>query len=245
MRHFLVEKTSIKGNTIELTTKEDIHHIRKVLRLDVGDSLLISDSEAFEYTTKVIKIEPLVVKVQILDKQRFSREPELRITLFQSIPKQSKMETIIQKAVEIGTYSIVPMFTERTIVTERDGFKNKLERWRKIASEAAKQSKRGIVPEVTQQFDFSDIQKPLSQYDLVLIPYEGEDQHTIKEALRNLDTKPRTVAILIGPEGGFAEREVEEIMETGGVSVTLGKTVLRTETAGLVAAAMVFYELEL
>lgn len=245
MRHFLVDKTSIKGNTIELTNKEDIHHIRKVLRLDVGDSLLISDSEMFEYTTKVIKIEPLLVKAQILDKQRFSREPDLRITLFQSIPKQSKMETVIQKAVEIGTFSIVPVFTERTIVTEKEGFKNKLERWKKIASEAAKQSKRGIIPEVTQQVFFSDLHKTLSQYDLVLIPYEGEDHRTIKEALRSLEIKPKTVAILIGPEGGFAEHEVEEMIGIGGLSVTLGKTVLRTETAGLVAAAMVFYELEL
>jgi 16S rRNA (uracil1498-N3)-methyltransferase len=245
MGRFFVDKDAVKEKTIEVTNREDILHINKVLRLGIGDRLEISDSNEFEYTTQIEYISPSSMVTRILDKQKFSREPELQITLFQGLPKQGKMETIIQKAVEIGVHTIIPVFTERTVVTEKDGFQNKLDRWRKISAEAVKQCKRGIVPEILKQMNFRDLSMVLSSYDLILIPYENEETHSIKDALRSIKVKPKTVAIIVGPEGGFSSKEIDVVEGQGGIPVTLGKTILRTETAGLVAAAMVMYELEL
>lgn len=245
MGRFFVDKTAVKEKTIELTNREDVKHITKVLRLGAGDQLEISDSNEFEYTVRIESIDQSLIVARIVDKQKFSREPELQVTLFQAIPKQGKMEIIIQKAVEIGVRAIVPLFTERTIVTETDGFQNKLDRWKKISAEAVKQCKRGLIPEIQRQMNVYELLKALPAYDLILIPYENEEAHSIKDALRNLKETPKTVAIIVGPEGGFSTNEIEAVQSRGGISVTLGKTILRTETAGLVATAMVMYELEL
>lgn len=245
MSRFFVNSKNITDNTISITDKDDIKHIVKVLRLAVGDFIDISDSVEFEYKAEIIVIELGHVKTKILEKQKFAREPEIMITLFQGIPKQGKMETIIQKAVELGVNSIVPVFTDRTVVTDKGNFKNKIERWQKIADEAVKQCKRGIIPQINNSTSIKEILNDMSNYELIIFPYENEEKFSIKDCLKNLDYKPKNLAIIIGPEGGFSDNETAQLKKAGAKCVTLGKTILRTETAGIVAIAMSMYELEL
>lgn len=236
---------NIEEKYIRITDKGDIKHMVKVMRLKPGDKVDVSDGSKWEYETVIDEIYDDEVILSIVDKQAFAREPELMVTLFQGIPKAGKMETIIQKCVELGVYSIVPVFMDRTVVVEKGNFGKKLERWQKISDEAVKQCKRGIIPEVQNQVKFKDMLPMLGDYDLVLFPYENEENLTIKDCLRSLNTKPQTVAIIIGPEGGFSDKEAEALDGAGTAKVTLGKTILRTETAGMAALAMTMYELEL
>lgn len=245
MSRFFVTPVDIGKNTISIRSKEDIHHISKVLRLKPGDEIDISDSENWEYRAEIVRLDTDSIETRILDKQKFAREPELKITLLQGLPKQGKMELIIQKAVELGVYSITPVFTDRSIVTDNGKMGKKIERWQKIADEAVKQCKRGIIPRITEEKTFKEMVQTLDGYDLVIFPYENEEDRSIKDALRSLKEKPEKVAIVIGPEGGFSEKEAALMKAAGGEIVSLGKTILRTETAGLAAIAMTMYELEL
>jgi 16S rRNA (uracil1498-N3)-methyltransferase len=245
MNRFFVRETAVKAGNIQITDKEDIKHICKVLRLGIGDKLEVSDSNALEYLTEIVDIGPAMVTVRILDKQKFAREPQIKVTLYQAVPKQGKMETIIQKSVELGVYSIVPIITARTIVTEKHGIEKKLDRWNRVSAEAVKQCKRGIVPEVKKSLNFNEMLDDLAQYDLVLFPYEDENDASIKDVLRNLKDKKENIAVIIGPEGGFSQEEAQAVVDAGGKSVSLGKTILRTETAGPATLAMIMYELEI
>ena len=225
--------------------RDSIRHLSKVLRLKEGDEVDVSDSMEWEYRAEIISIAEEEVILVILDKQKFAREPELLVTIFQGIPKAGKMETIIQKCVELGVHAIVPVFMERTVVVEKGNFGKKLDRWQKISDEAVKQCKRGTVPQIGQQLRFSEMTEAVKDYDLILFPYENEVDYSIKDCLRGLEVKPKTIAVIIGPEGGFSEKEADALDQAGAVRVTLGKTILRTETAGMAALAMTMYELEL
>ena len=186
-----------------------------------------------------------IVETRIIDKQKFAREPKTKITLFQGLPKQGKMELIIQKAVELGVFQIIPVFTDRSIVTDNGKMGKKIERWQKIADEAVKQCKRGIIPRISDELRFKEMLGKLENFDLILFPYENEENRYIKNSLQSLPKKPQNVAIIIGPEGGFSDPEATALKAIGADCVTLGKTILRTETAGIAAIAMVMYELEL
>lgn len=245
MSKFFVDSCNIKDSTIRITDENDRKHLIKVLRLGIGDTISISDQVKFEYEAEIVAIEKEYVEAKILDMQSFAREPELKATLFQGVPKQGKMETIIQKTVELGIFSIVPVFTDRTVVVDHGGFHKKIDRWQKIADEAVKQCKRGIIPSIQHEMNFKEMLNDIVKYDLILFPYENEENRTIKDCLRSLDRKPEQAAIIIGPEGGFSEKEAEALVRIGAQSVTLGKTILRTETAGMAALAMTMYELEL
>lgn len=245
MSRFFTTTDNIGDKTIRITDKQDIQHIVKVLRLREGDKIDISDSVKWEYETEISYIDKDYVEAIILDRQKFTNEPFTKVTLFQGIPKQGKMELIIQKTVELGIYEIIPVFTDRTVVTDNGKFSKKIERWQKVSDEAVKQCKRGIIPNIGEDITFKQMLTLLSGFDLVLFPYENEDNRTIKNALRELDNKPETVAIIIGPEGGFSDKEAEILREMDTQCVTLGKTTLRTETAGMAALAMAMYELEL
>ncbi len=254
MSRFFVNPQNVGNACISIIEKDDIHHITKVLRLKKGDKIDISDSIEWEYKTEIVCMEEEYIETKILDKQKFAREPEVKITLFQGLPKQGKMEVIIQKAVELGVFKIVPVFTDRSIVTDNGKMGKKIERWQKIADEAVKQCRRGIIPKISEELKFKDMLEQFENFDLVLFPYENEENRSIKKSLQSyqalhtlpsLPKKPQTVAIIIGPEGGFSEKEATALKGIGADSVTLGKTILRTETAGLAAIAMVMYELEL
>lgn len=258
MSRFFVNASDIEGKYIDLTDREDLHHMRKVLRLSIGDELDVSDGAAWEYRVRIEALSDQAARLVILDKQKFAREPRLQVTLFQGIPKASKMEGIIQKCVELGAHAIVPVFMERTVVVDKGNFGKKLARWQKISDEAVKQCKRGIIPEVEEALQFRAMVDRLANYDLILFPYENEENRTIKDCLRGLTAAvagagagnagrplPGTVAIIIGPEGGFSDKEAALLDEAGAERVSLGKTILRTETAGPAALAMTMYELEL
>ncbi|MEL7655788.1 MAG: 16S rRNA (uracil(1498)-N(3))-methyltransferase, partial [Bacillota bacterium] len=224
---------------------DDRKHITKVLRHGIGDTISISDTVEFEYIAEIIAIEKDYIDTRILDKQKFAREPQLKITLFQGVPKQGKMETIIQKNVELGVYSIVPVFTDRSVVIDHGNFHKKIDRWQKVADESVKQCKRGIIPQIQREMIFQEMLNEIVKYELILFPYENENNFSIKDCLRQLSEKPQRAAIIIGPEGGFSDNEAEALKKIGAQCVTLGKTILRTETAGMAAIAMTMYELEL
>ena len=263
MSKFFVPPENIGQNTIIIDDRDDLHHMTKVLRLKEGDEVDVSDTVELEYHAEIVSLGSDEAQLKILDKQAFAGEPSVEVTLFQGIPKQSKMETIIQKAVELGVHDIVPVFMDRTVVVDKGKFDKKIERWNRVSAEAVKQCKRGIIPEVYDAItskellmDSDDSGRPdmFEDYDLVLFPYENEKGKTIKEALLTA-TNPmyeeitgnscEKIAVIIGPEGGFSDEEAHEIVKGGGQSVSLGKTILRTETAGMAAIAMIMYELEL
>ncbi len=245
MNRFFVNQENIQGSFIRIERTEDIHHITKVLRLAEGDLIMVSDSTEFEYLAKITEMSRGEVLLQVMEKSPFRREPNLRVTLFQGIPKQGKMEFIVQKCTELGVDSVVPVFMDRTVVVDRGDYWKKVVRYQVIAEEAAKQCHRGKIPEIRQSTETSDMLERLKGFDLVVFPYEEEEATTIKGLLSALEEKHRRVALVIGPEGGFSPREVEEITRMGIQPVSLGRTILRTETAGMAALAMTMYELEL
>ena len=264
MRRFFVPPENVGENTIIIDDRNDLHHMIKVLRLSEGDRIAISDSQEWEYQAELVRLDSDGAEAAILDKQRFTAEPETKITLFQGIPKQGKMELIVQKAVELGVSDIVPVFMKRTVVTDKGNFGRKIQRWQKISDEAVKQCRRGVIPEVHDAVKMDGAIGRFGEFDMVLLPYENEEGTTIKDVLRAAvsqdcgngsdsdgsdDAKPSgrpvSIAVVIGPEGGFSDEEAEAVVGAGGLSVSLGKTTLRTETAGIAAIAMIMYELEL
>lgn len=256
MNRFFVEPSDIDGKYIYVTDKGDLHHMNKVLRLSRGDEAELSDGNSWEYKARLEEPGDEKAVFLILDKQKFAREPRTRVTLYQGIPKGSKMEEIIQKSVELGVHSIVPVFMERTVVVDRGNFGKKLTRWQKISDEAVKQCRRGMIPIIEEPVKFDGLIELLDDYDMVLFPYENEEDRTIKDALREAvkerdgsnteeKGKPLTVAVIIGPEGGFSRKEADMLTDKKVCKVSLGKTILRTETAGPASLAMIMYELEL
>ena len=276
MSKFFVDPSAVMGAHIYMENREDLHHLGKVLRGRPGMEIDISDGDCWEYKTVLEELTEDCATLKIIDKQKFATEPVTRVTLYQGIPKAAKMETVIQKTVEMGVDTIVPVFMERTVVVEKGNFGKKLDRWQKISAEAVKQCKRGIIPRVTESYDFDRMLAELADYDMVICPYENEEGLTIKDHLRGVpaagksgrDVPPdgpaagqegeksaqasscpapqaRRIGLIIGPEGGFSDGEVARLKAAGAATVTLGKTILRTETAGLAALAMIMYELEL
>ncbi len=276
MSKFFVDPSAVMGAHIYMENREDLHHLGKVLRGRPGMEIDISDGDCWEYKTVLEELTEDCATLKIIDKQKFATEPVTRVTLYQGIPKAAKMETVIQKTVEMGVDTIVPVFMERTVVVEKGNFGKKLDRWQKISAEAVKQCKRGIIPRVTESYDFDRMLAELADYDMVICPYENEEGLTIKDYLRGVpaagksgrDVPPdapaagqegdksaaasscpapqaRRIGLIIGPEGGFSDGEVARLKAAGAATVTLGKTILRTETAGLAALAMIMYELEL
>ncbi len=245
MNRYFVHPNQIDGDIIRIIRKDDLHHIKTVMRMRAGDHIEISDGQKWEYEGVLGQQDNEGLKVEVIHKQPFFRESKVHITLFQGIPKQGKMEFLIQKTVEMGVYEVVPVFMARTIVADRGNFGKKLLRFEMIAEEAASQSGRGIIPFIRQPIPFQKITDSLKNYGLVLFLYENEQQTTIKEVLHQLTEIPERVALIVGPEGGFAPEEVKILKEMGTTCVTLGKTILRTETAGLAALAMCMYEMEL
>ena len=276
MSKFFVDPSAVMGAHIYMENREDLHHLGKVLRGRPGMEIDISDGDCWEYKTVLEELTEDCATLKIIDKQKFATEPVTRVTLYQGIPKAAKMETVIQKTVEMGVDTIVPVFMERTVVVEKGNFGKKLDRWQKISAEAVKQCKRGIIPRVTESYDFDRMLAELADYDMVICPYENEEGLTIKDYLRGAAAagnsgrdvpadapaagqegeksaqasscpapQARRIGLIIGPEGGFSDGEVARLKAAGAATVTLGKTILRTETAGLAALAMIMYELEL
>ncbi len=238
MANFYITKDDIKEN-IATIKGEEAQHISRVLRMKKGDTVTLCDGDGIFHDATLTDFDDKTVIAQITASYKAPTEPKVQLTVFQGVPKNPKLETIIQKLTEIGAVRLVPMDTKRAVAKLDKSAK--VERLRKIALEAAKQSKRGIVPEVTEAVSFKDALKMATESDLALIPYEEEREVSLKSALKG--NTPITVSIMIGPEGGFDEEEIRLAKEAGVKSVTLGRRILRTETAPLTVASIVLYEL--
>ncbi len=250
MPKFFVKDNQIKDNKIKITG-EDVNHISNVLRMRKEDELQICNQDTAEnYMAKILTSSKEYVECQILEKINYTTEPNVNITLFQGIPKFEKMELIIQKNTEIGIKEIIPVIMDRTVVKLNDKLTTKkIERWQKIAEIAAKQSMRDIIPKIENVIKIKDIEKLKDYYDVILVAYENEDKNLLKTELKilkeqNNDSKVCNIAIVIGPEGGISENEIEILKQCNAKFVSLGKRILRTETAGIVMASNILYELD-
>lgn len=244
MSKFFVKENQINNDKIHILG-EDVNHIANVLRMKKEDEVQICNQETGEnYITKIISFSKDEIECEIVEKIIETVESNVDITLFQGIPKFDKMELIIQKNTEVGVKKIVPVLMERTVVKLDEKTANKkIERWQKIAEVAAKQSMRDIIPEIENIIKLQDITK--QDYDVVLVAYENEEKNMLKQELKKLQGKDRyKIAIVIGPEGGISEKEIEILKNMGASFVSLGKRILRTETAGIVMSGNIMYELE-
>lgn len=239
MYNFFVEETNIKGDKIIIT--EDYNHIVNVLRKKENDEILVSIKNIGEtYLVKIESIEKSKVICSIIKKEK-SNELDIDITLFQGLPKLDKMELIIQKAVELGVKEIYPVDMKFSLGKVKDF--SKIERWQKISEAASKQAKRNLIPKINTNIPFEKILELLNKYDLVIVGFENEKNITIKQILK--ENKPKSIAIIIGAEGGISEKEIEKLKEKEVELASLGKTILRTETAGIAMISMIVYEYEL
>ncbi len=242
MKRFYVPPECITGEEATIP-EEQRKHIENVLRLKPGAEILVFDGNGKEYKARIKTLYPSI-SCHIICPSPNSTFDRVNITLVQGIAKGEKMDLIIQKCTEIGISTFIPCLTERTIIKlDKAGAAKKRERWQKIVRSATEQSYGTIVPEVTEVRPFNDVIKGLSKQSLNLIPWEEEKCQSIKQVLRKADS--REITVFIGPEGGFSEQEVQAAREYGAIPVSLGRRILRTETAGLVAAAIIKYELDL
>lgn len=244
MYRFFVAPEQIGDVSISITGK-DVNHIKNVLRMKVGETVLISDGSDREYICAIRQLKDDEVIADIEDINGRSRELPIKVTLFQALPKGDKMETVIQKMIELGAYEIVPMSTKRCVV-KLDAKKaaNKAKRWNAIAESAAKQSKRGVIPQVSEPVTYKQALEMAKGMDMLLIPYEeAENMEHTRRVVSEIKSG-MSIGIFIGSEGGFAREEVELAKESGAREITLGKRILRTETAGMTIMAVLMYLME-
>lgn len=243
MYHFFVSEEQINGENAYIEGS-DVNHIVNVLRMKPEGELLISVKGDWDYLCKIVDIETDRVNLKVLESME-QRELPVNITLLQGIPKSDKLEMIIQKAVELGVSEIIPVKTKRVVVKiDEKKVDTKVNRWNAIAESAAKQSKRSIIPKVYEPMSIDNALEIVKDFGVKLIPYENADGiDKTRKILDNMD-KTKNIAVFIGPEGGFEESEVERIKNSGFEVITLGKRILRTETAGLALLSNIMIRLE-
>lgn len=247
MHRFYVENLSELNKSV-IISGEDVNHIKNVLRLSVGDSITVSDGSSRDYECVISQIDDEVI-VDIVDIHDCNAELPVKIRLFQGVPKADKLEFVIQKAVELGAVEIIPVMMERTVVKLEEKKKDKkLERYRKIAEAAAKQSRRGIIPEIGEYMSYKAAIESL--YDnsginrLVLVPYENAEGMEFTRSILSKAASYDEIDIFIGPEGGFADSEIQIAEEKGAVIISLGNRILRTETAGMTILSILGFILD-
>ena len=247
MYQFFVEPAQIDiGNKTVWITGADVNHIKNVLRMKVGEEFAVSNGQdGKEYRCGIRAFHDGEIECELRFIKEDGVELPAKIYLFQGLPKADKLELVIQKAVELGVYQVIPVETKRSIVKlDEKKAKAKTARWQQISEAAAKQSKRGIIPEVKEPISFQKALEQAKGMDIKLIPYElAEGMDRTRQIIEGI--KPgQTIAIFIGPEGGFDESEIQAAQETGIEPITLGRRILRTETAPLAILAWLGYHLE-
>ena len=244
MHRFFAEPGQIGEKEIVITGA-DVNHIRNVLRMRTGEEVLIADGRGAEYRCKLTDLGENEVRAQILWKLDGNAELASAVTLFQGLPKSDKMDLIVQKCVELGVDRIVPVSTKRAVVKlDAKKEQTRLKRWNTISESAAKQSGRGVIPEVRGVMSFEKALEEAKKLEVLLIPYERAEHMAETRRVMGEIRPGQSVGIFIGPEGGFEESEVEEAVAAGARAITLGRRILRTETAGLAVMAMLGYLLE-
>lgn len=245
MYHFFAEPSQIGEDEIRLTGT-DVKHLQHVLRMQPGEQISVTDSvSGKEYRCEIKAYADGSVQLKIMWAEEACRELPARITLFQGLPKGDKMELIIQKAVELGAVAIVPVAAKRSVVRlDEKKAAAKQKRWQAIAESAAKQSRRNVIPQIHEVINFAEAAALAGQADVAIIPYErAKGIENTRQQIAKI-TPGKSVAVLIGPEGGFEESEIQMAENQGICPVTLGKRILRTETAGLAVLSVLMFHLE-
>ncbi len=246
MYKFFVTENQVNDNIIRIE-EDDVNHIKNVLRLGIDEEITVCDiSNSINYLCKITELDNRFVNCKIIDKLENKNETKTYLHIFQGIPKAEKMETIIQKTTEIGVSEITPVIMNRCVVkVDNKNVDKKILRWQKIAEIAAKQSKRDKIPLVNYPINIKNVYEKIEDYDIVLVAYENEENCSIKNALKEVNNKKSLkIAIIIGPEGGIEEKEIELLKSYNVKVVTLGKRILRTETAPIVLASVIMYEFD-
>lgn len=255
MARFFIEKHDIDliHKKAALTDSEDVKHLARVLRMTPGETVALCDGVGCVYNAVITEVGKTEVLFDIISESEDTTESPVHIHLYQGIPKGEKMEMVVQKCTELGVTDFYPVETKRCVVVLKDDKtrQSKQERWQKIVREAAKQSYRTAVPVVHMPGKFKTILKTIPDYDAFIVPYELEGSHGLKAAIETLlkshpegatsdsgRNTPMKIAVFIGPEGGFEVDEIDQLIAAGAHAVTLGKRILRTETAGLTAVAI-------
>lgn len=244
MPKFFVDVNQINNDEIYIIG-EDVKHIKNVLRNKIGDELIVCDGIKTDYRCEIREVLSDKIILNIIEKEESQAEPKIKVDLYQGYPKSDKMDLIVQKCTEVGISNIIPTLMKRTVVKLDDKDKNKkVQRWQKIAEEAAKQSKRVCIPKINEVISSKNMFENLKKYDNVLVPYECEKDSFVNNVLTKLDKENiKNIAIVIGPEGGISDEEIEEMAKLTNLrKISLGKRILRTETAGLVTLAVIMYE---
>ncbi|MGN1167978.1 MAG: 16S rRNA (uracil(1498)-N(3))-methyltransferase [Lachnospiraceae bacterium] len=249
MQHFFVPPSQVEDTEIVILGS-DVNHMKNVLRMKPGEEVTISDGNNCRYLCRIKCYEGETQKearvlLDIVEREISDTELTSKLYLFQGLPKQDKMELIVQKAVELGVYEIIPVATKRAVVKlDEKKARKKTERWQEIAKSASKQAGRGIIPRITDVLSWKEALKYAEGLDVILIPYElAEGMSETKKVIDSI--KPgQSVGIFIGPEGGFEKEEVGQAMEKGALPITLGKRILRTETAGITTLSVLMFHLE-
>ena len=240
MRRFFLQ-IELQTNSHIKITGQDAHHISHVLRLKPGDTVEVASSSGQIAIAKIESVDSDQATVYVEGLKAGGAEPPVSLVLAQGLPKADKMEYIIQKAVELGVTSIVPMVCDHSVVNyDAKKAVSRVDRWQSIAREAAKQSKRDIVPTIAPIRDFKQIVADCPNDTVILMLYEGKTPLCLREALQKAPAT--TYLLLIGPEGGFSQAEVDFCQQRGADCVTLGPRILRTETASLAAISIILYE---
>jgi len=243
MDRFFVKQENLQGEKVVLVGQQ-AHQINNVLRKKAGEHIIVLDNLGAEYEIELQTIKKEKVTGQIKENRKAVGEPVAEITLYQSLLSRENFEWVLQKCTEVGVTSFVPIVTERSIVRRQDAITpRKLSRWRDIITEAAEQSGRGRIPQLEQAVNFVDAVSGLGDFDHCLIGTLGVTGSNVREVLRTFSAEPITVALFIGPEGGFTDKEVTVACSKGATAFSLGKRILRTETAAVVASAVILYEL--
>lgn len=243
MYHFFVTQDQIGPETITITGP-DVNHMKNVLRMKPGERIRVSTRDGRGYFCEVTELTDIFVRADILEQDEEGTELPCKIYLFQGLPKSDKMELIIQKAVELGVYEVIPVAMKNCVMKlDEKKAKSKITRWQAIAESAAKQSKRSLIPEIHMPVTYKEAAAMAAEMDVRLVPYENERGMTAtKEAVEQIK-KGQSIAVFIGPEGGFAPEEIALVQDQMNL-ISLGKRILRTETAGLAALAILGYHLE-
>ncbi len=244
MHRFFVSPDILHGGRIILGGSQ-AHQIRDVLRMKSGDKIIILDNTGYEYTVSLTKIERQEVIGEVIGKSKSDCEPNVQITLYQSLLAREKFELVLQKCTEVGVCRFVPVVTQRSIVRRTESVTaKKMSRWQSIITEAAEQSCRGRIPILENPLNFSDVLTGLDDFDCSLIGSAQINIPVLREIIKAGDSKIEKIALFIGPEGGFTEKEIADAGGRGIMAFSLGKRILRTETAAVIASALILYELD-
>lgn len=242
MRRFFIPPENITG-AMAVITGSDVNHLTNVLRRKVGDIIEATDGQGNSFNARITEIDPSAIHLEISDVKHVE-ERKIHVRLFQAVPKGSKIEWIIEKACELGVMEMIPVITERTVtkLSEERGLK-KIARWEKIALETMKQVGRNTAMKIHRTINIDDLGDFINRDALKILPWELEDEKSLKSYL-DKNRKKHEIDLFIGPEGGFSQMEVDFLKKQGFQSVSLGKRILKTETATITTLANIFFELE-